>query len=73
MDSPVRATRFIHEAIIREAADLEKCAKSGPLDATRVAFFKKVLHLHAEGEELAIFPVIDQRAKDVVRPPRGSE
>lgn len=68
MEGPARGVRFIHEAINREAADLERLAKTGPLEPTRVAFFKKVLRLHAKGEELAVFPAIDERAKDVVSP-----
>jgi zinc finger-like protein len=68
MESPVRGLRFIHEAINREAADLEERAKTGPLDPARVAFFKKVLHIHAKGEELALFPAVDERVKNVVAP-----
>ena len=68
METPVRGIRFIHEAINREAADLEERAKAGPLDPARVAFFKKVLHIHAKGEEVGLFPVVEERAKDVVPP-----
>jgi hemerythrin superfamily protein len=68
MESPVRGIRFIHEAINREAADLARLAKSGPLDSKRIALFKKILSIHAKGEEVGLFPAIEKRAADVVAP-----
>jgi hypothetical protein len=68
MESPLRGIRFIHDAICREAEDLERCAKDGPLDPDRVALFEKILRMHAKGEELALFPAIEERAGDVVAP-----
>jgi hypothetical protein len=64
MESPARAIRYIHQAIKHEAKLLAE--SDGPLDAARVAFFAKVLHLHNAGEEASVFPSLDARVKDVV-------
>lgn len=67
MESPVRGIRFIHQAIAREVADLERLADAGDRDAVaaRLPFFKKVLHLHATGEEQGLFPDLAAQVPDV--------
>jgi hypothetical protein len=67
MEGPARGVRFIHEAINREAAELERLATQG--DATAIAarlpFFKRVLHLHTSGEERSVFADLATHLPDV--------
>jgi hypothetical protein len=67
MESPVRGVRFIHEAINREAAELERLASRGDPSsiAARLPFFKRVLHLHTAGEEGGMFADLATRSPDV--------
>jgi hypothetical protein len=67
MESPVRGIRFIHEAINREAAELERLASRAETSAVgaRLPFFKRVLHLHTAGEETSMFADLATRSPDV--------
>jgi hypothetical protein len=68
METPIHGIRFIHRAILVEAARLEQLAGEGAADVVqgRLPFFRKVLHLHNHGEELGLFPDIAARLPDVV-------
>jgi hypothetical protein len=69
MVAPVDAVRAFHNAFRRDMANIDKAAldaargKSG-LEATidRFRFFNEILVIHASGEELGIFPALEQVA-----------
>lgn len=74
MPGPATGVRFIHFAMEREAAALEDAAgrlANGAMARTlaeRLAFFESVNELHTEGEEVAIFPALEERLKHHVGP-----
>jgi hemerythrin-like domain-containing protein len=69
MPGPIASVRFIHTAIDREAADIERRADTltdadGARSlAEKVAFFERVNAYHTQGEETAIFPRLEEKAK----------
>jgi len=76
MEGPMRGIRFIHKAIRTEIDELEgvtqRLAMGGEEElagiARRFEFLEKVVHGHAEGEEAAWFPTLDQKAPLASRP-----
>ena len=68
MESPARGIRFIHQAISREAREIERLAAEdggGAQVAARLPFFRRALRLHTSGEEMSIFADLAQRAPHV--------
>lgn len=70
-DSPIAGIRFIHTAIRRETADIERIA-GAPVTAEiaeklsgRLDFLTKHIHLHTEGEATAIFPTIETKEANI--------
>jgi zinc finger protein-like protein len=76
MESPIRSIRFIHKAIRTETEMLESAVNQlAPDDvraaeecARRHAFLYDTIKTHEDGEEAAIFPLIDERAYPVSAP-----
>jgi hypothetical protein len=69
MPSPIDAVTAIHNAFRRDMADIDAAALAAAggqpgLEATveRFRFFNEVLEWHAHGEELAIFPALEDVA-----------
>ena len=74
MPGPIAGVRFIHVALEREAAAIEEQAVAlhdahgaRALD-DRVAFFERVNAYHTQGEELAIFPRLQEIAPHQAEP-----
>lgn len=72
MATPLDAVTAIHNAFRRDIANIDaaalETARGGPgLEATidRFRFFNEVLVWHAHGEELAIFPALEEVAPSV--------
>jgi hemerythrin-like domain-containing protein len=69
MSGPIAGVRFIHTAIDREAADVESRASSltdadgARRLADKLAFFERVNAYHTKGEEVAIFPRLEEKVK----------
>lgn len=69
MPGPIAGIRFIHTAIDREAADIEERASQltdadGARSlAEKVAFFERVNAHHTRGEEIAIFPRLEEKVR----------
>jgi len=69
LNGPIKGARFIHQAILNEAADFQNVATSLSADdehagaglTERLAAFEQVLKLHEDGEDLTIFPQIQQK------------
>jgi hemerythrin-like domain-containing protein len=76
MEGPIRGIRFIHKAIVQEMDGLEAAAwelVTGTEDQlasirSRLDFVEKVVHSHADGEDAAWFPALDQVAPFISRP-----
>lgn len=70
-DSPIAGIRFIHTAIRRETAEIERLAKTlaTPDDAAKLAskveFLTAQVHLHTQGEENAIFPALETKQSEI--------
>jgi hemerythrin-like domain-containing protein len=68
---PAQGIRFIHAAICREVRELEAQAMTAESPAElstlgeRLAFFAQINKLHVDGEEDALYPELDQRARHV--------
>jgi hemerythrin-like domain-containing protein len=71
MPGPIDALRFVHAAISREVVELEQLGDrcQGPEDVRalgeRVAFLGYVVKGHTDGEELGLFPALEERAPHV--------
>ena len=71
MPGPIDALRFVHSAILAEAAALEQAAHDAgsPGDAAplreRVALFSELVDAHTRGEEAGLFPVLAERAPKI--------
>jgi iron-sulfur cluster repair protein YtfE (RIC family) len=69
MPGPIAGVRFIHAAIAGEAAAIEEHAAAltdaagARALADRVGFFERVNAYHTKGEEVAIFPRIEEKVK----------
>lgn len=69
MPGPIDSLRFVHEAILNEAAALEALAASAtPADPrgleeleTRYAYLSRLVDLHTKGEEKGLFPKLAER------------
>ena len=67
MPNPIDALRFVHEAILVEAARIDD-AIHGSLDAKAarqlrddVAWYAKLMYGHTSGEEIGLFPALVER------------
>lgn len=71
MPGPIDTLRFVHSAILAEAAALEREAHgaSAASDAAplreRVALFSELVDAHTRGEEAGLFPVLSERAPKI--------
>jgi hypothetical protein len=72
MTTPLDGVTAIHNAFRRDMADIDAAAlasargdKRAAATVERFSFFKEVLVWHAEGEELAVFPVLEDVAPSV--------
>ncbi len=71
LKGPVSAVLYIHNAILKETQEFEEAAKelnrenSSQVTALldRFKFFRQVLKVHEDGEELAIFPPLEAKFK----------
>jgi hemerythrin-like domain-containing protein len=76
LESPIRSIRFIHTAIRKECESLEETVTGfDPADEIqdenlrlRFAFLHRTVKTHEDGEEDAIFPVMDSRIYPVSAP-----
>jgi iron-sulfur cluster repair protein YtfE (RIC family) len=70
---PIQGIRFIHNAIRRGVVDIEAAVdgvssrETAAALATRVTFLAHEVHMHTSGEEEAIYPLLDERARNVAR------
>jgi hemerythrin-like domain-containing protein len=68
---PAQGIRFIHTAIRREAHAIEEQAMAAEAPEQlgalreRVSWFAEINKLHTDGEELALYPELEQRARYV--------
>lgn len=68
MEGPILGIRFVHTAIRRETADIDEtvASVSTPEQATalgkRIDFLALMVHLHTDGEEVAMFPKLEEKA-----------
>ena len=70
MESPILGIRFVHTAIRRETENIEKLVSgSDAIDPValgkRVEWLTLMIHLHTEGEEVAMFPRLEEKAPNV--------
>ena len=70
MESPILGIRFVHTAIRRETENIEKLVSGGePFDPAalgkKVEWLERMIHLHTEGEEVAMFPRLEEKEKNV--------
>lgn len=68
---PIRALRYIHEAIRAQAALVEeRCASAQPADVAgfrdQIATLTRAVRLHVAGEDAGMFPVLAERIPNSV-------
>ncbi len=76
METPIRSVRYIHKAIKVDTQKLEdEVGRLAPDDmdgagdiARRLDFLTSVVKTHEDGEESAIFPLVDERVYPVSAP-----
>ena len=69
MASPMHGVLYIHNAILKEFSDLEEATKALNYDNSgdagelldRFRWFRQVLTVHEESEEISVFPQIEKR------------
>lgn len=70
-DSPIAGIRFIHTAIRRETADIERIAGTAVTPEVAASLSRKIdfltlqIHLHTDGEATAIFPSIETKENNI--------
>ena len=71
MPGPIDTTRFVHNAIVAEADEIEAATK-GTADATelaaladRIEWFGYVVNKHTTGEEVGLFPPLAERRPSI--------